>query len=112
MLVFSSLYIVQSFCLFGFFEGLVSLPRGLCWFIPGVAGGIPCDAWCLPVWSFECFPSRFGAGVWQQQQPTCFLSVTWHGEAFYGLGVQGVKVLILLGVLFLPSVAPVSQQGF
>jgi hypothetical protein len=28
----------------------------------------------------------------------------------YGLGVQGVKVLILLGALFLPSVAPPSQQ--
>jgi hypothetical protein len=37
--------------------------------------------------------------------------VRWHGEAFYGLGVQGVKVLILLGALF-PSVAPASQQGF
>jgi hypothetical protein len=36
----------------------------------------------------------------------------WHGEAFYRLGVQGVKVLILLGALFPPSVAPASQQGF
>jgi hypothetical protein len=36
----------------------------------------------------------------------------WHGEAFYGLGVQGVEVLIFLGALFLPRVAPVSQQGF
>jgi hypothetical protein len=35
----------------------------------------------------------------------------WHEEAFYGLGVQGVKVLILLGALFSPSVAPASQQG-
>jgi hypothetical protein len=25
----------------------------------------------------------------------------WHGEALYGLGVQGVEVLILLGALFL-----------
>jgi hypothetical protein len=40
------------------------------------------------------------------------LSVRWHGEAFYGLGLQGVEVLILLGALFLPSVALVSQQGF
>jgi hypothetical protein len=30
------------------------------------------------------------------------------GEALCGLGVQGVRVLILLGVFFLPSVAPVS----
>jgi hypothetical protein len=36
----------------------------------------------------------------------------WHGEAFYGLGVQGVEVLIFLGALFLPSVVSVSQQGF
>jgi hypothetical protein len=28
--------------------GGVSLSRGLCWFIPGVAGGIPHDAWCSP----------------------------------------------------------------
>jgi hypothetical protein len=36
----------------------------------------------------------------------------WYGEAFYGLGVQAVEVLILIGALFLPSVSPVSQQGF
>jgi hypothetical protein len=36
----------------------------------------------------------------------------WYGEAFYRLGVQGVEVLILLGVLFKPSVAPASQQDF
>jgi hypothetical protein len=36
----------------------------------------------------------------------------WHGEAFSGLGIEGVKVLILTGALFLPSVAPASQQGF
>jgi hypothetical protein len=36
----------------------------------------------------------------------------WHGEAFYGLGFQDVKVLIFLGALFLPSVAPSSQQDF
>jgi uncharacterized membrane protein YqaE (UPF0057 family) len=36
----------------------------------------------------------------------------WWGEVFYGIGAQGVKVLILLGALFLPSVAPVFQRGF
>jgi hypothetical protein len=91
---------------------VVNLPRGLCWFIPWVAGGILCDIWCSPVWSAECLPSRFGAQGWWQWQPTCFLSVTWCGEAFYGPGVQGVKVLILHGALFLPSVAPPSQQDF
>jgi hypothetical protein len=45
-------------------------------------------------------------------EPFCFLSVTWCGEASHGLGVQGVEVLILLGALFLPSVAPASQQDF
>jgi hypothetical protein len=30
----------------------------------------------------------------------------------YGLGVQGVAVLLLLGVVFLPIVAPASQQVF
>jgi hypothetical protein len=30
----------------------------------------------------------------------------------YKLGVQGVKVLILLGAFLLPSVAPVFQQIF
>jgi hypothetical protein len=29
-----------------------------------------------------------------------------------GLGVQGAKVLVLLGAFFLPNVVPASQQGF
>jgi hypothetical protein len=41
-----------------------------------------------------------------------FFSVTWCREAFHRTGVQGVEVLILLAVLFLPSVAPASHQGF
>jgi hypothetical protein len=45
-------------------------------------------------------------------QPSCFLSVTWHGEAFHRLGVQDVEILILLAALFLLSVGPVSQRGF
>jgi hypothetical protein len=51
VLVFSSLFIVQFFllCFFFLHEGGISLPRGLCWFIPEVAGGIPCDTWCSPV---------------------------------------------------------------
>jgi hypothetical protein len=54
VLDYSSLFIVQ------FFWWRVCLPRGLCWFIPGVAGGIPSDAWCSPVWSAECLADRFG----------------------------------------------------
>jgi hypothetical protein len=45
------------------------------------------------------------------QQLSCFLSLTWHGDAFHGLGVQGVETLILLSVLFPQSMAQVSQQG-
>jgi hypothetical protein len=55
---------------------------------------------------------ELAADGWQGQHPTCFLSVTWHGETFYGLEVQGAEVLILLGSLFLPSVASACQQGF
>jgi hypothetical protein len=42
--------------------------------------------------------------VWSQrlaaQKPSCFLSVTCGEEALYGLGVQGVRVLLLLGGFF------------
>jgi hypothetical protein len=46
------------------------------------------------------------------QKISCFVSVMWCGEALYTLGVPGVKVFILFGALFLPSVAPASQQDF
>jgi hypothetical protein len=52
-------------------------------------------SWCLVAW-----------------EPSFFLSVMWCGEAFHRLGVQNFKVLILLAALFLPIVAPVSQQRF
>jgi hypothetical protein len=104
---FRLIFIVQFFC-----GGMVSLPRWLCWFITGVTGGIPCDTWCSPAWSAWCLPYRCGASVWWWWQPSGFLSVMWHGEAFYRVGVQGIEVLILLGALFLPSMAPASQQGF
>jgi hypothetical protein len=89
----------------------VSLPRGLCWFIPGVAVGIPCATYLLTCWSVS--PKQ----VWTPQrlvvwEPSCFLSVMWCGDALYGLGVQGAGVLILFGGLFPPSVAPASQQKF
>jgi hypothetical protein len=54
--------------------------------------------------------------IWSQhltvQEPSCFLSVPWCGEALYGLGVQVVRSLVLLCAFFLPSVAQTSQQGF
>jgi hypothetical protein len=59
VLVFSSLFIIQFLSFFLLF----SLCSGLCWFIPGVAVGIPHDAWCSPVWYAECLPSRLDAGI-------------------------------------------------
>jgi hypothetical protein len=100
VLVFISLFIVQ-FCFVFFYRAGVSLPRGLCWFIIREAGDIPCYSWGSPVWSAKCLPSRFGTSVWWRQQPSDFLNVIWCGEVFYGLGVQGVEVLILLCALFL-----------
>jgi hypothetical protein len=48
-------------------------------------------------------------------EPSCFLNVIWHGEAFYGLGIQGFGVLFLLFVfcfvLFLLSVAPAGKYS-
>jgi hypothetical protein len=80
---------------------------------------MPCDTWHSPV----CLPNVSQAGLELAMVVasvaeaaahlfTCFLSVMWRGEAFYGLGVQDVKVLILFSASFLPSVAPVSQQYF
>jgi hypothetical protein len=48
--------------------------------------------------------SRFGASIWHHGSPPVFFSVTWCGEALYGMGVQGIRVLLLLGGFFLPSV--------
>jgi hypothetical protein len=109
VLVFSSLFI-QLFVLFCFvFCQGVSLPRGQGRFILGVAGGIPCDAWRSPVGLLNVSqaglePAVVGALLFSQ------CNVVWR--SFHRLGVQGVEVLVLFGALFLPTVAPVSQQGF
>jgi hypothetical protein len=79
-------------------------PRGVC-------GNTEC---CLFAHLLVCWMSP--KQVWSRHlatwKPSCFLSVTSCGEALYGLGVQGVDVLILLGSVFLPSVAPASQRNF
>jgi hypothetical protein len=46
MFIFSFLFIVQFFFLLDGWG--VSLSRGLCWFVSGVAVRIQCDAWCSP----------------------------------------------------------------
>jgi hypothetical protein len=100
---FSVPCLLFSFCFAYFLQGrgqslqvaMLVYPRGSCENIT-----------CL------CLPSRFEASIWVAWEPSCFLSVTWHGKALYRLVVQGVRVLILVGGFFLPNVAPVSQQNF
>jgi hypothetical protein len=65
---------------------------------------------CSPVGLL--LPGRLGAGVWQCRSPPGFSSLTCYGEALCWLGVCGVRVLLILGGFFLPSMAPASQQNF
>jgi hypothetical protein len=112
MFLFSSLFIIQFFFFFFFFFCWVgvSLSRELCWSISGVGVGIPRAAYLLTCWSAS--PKQVWSQCLAAREPSCFLSVTWHREALYRLEVQCIRVLILLGVFFLPSVALVSQQNF
>jgi hypothetical protein len=72
--------------------------QGLCLFIPGVAVGILHSTYLLTC--FSATPKQ----VWSQHlaawEPSCFLSVMWHGEALYRLEFQSVIFLILLGGFF------------
>jgi hypothetical protein len=102
--------LLSSFVLFCFCGVGVSLSRGLCWFIPGVAVGILCAAYLLTCWSVS--PKQVWSWHLMAWEPSCFLSVTWCGEALYGLGVQGVRDLLFLGDFFSARVDPVSQQDF
>jgi hypothetical protein len=58
----------------GFFCGVgsISVSRGLCWFISGVAVGIPHAAYLLTCWSTRYLPSRFGTGVWRRGSSPVF----------------------------------------
>jgi hypothetical protein len=107
--LFSSLFIIQFF----FTEqrrgqsaqgAMLIYPRG----------GWGNTVWCLVLTCLVCqmSPKQFRSWLMAVQEPSCFLSVTWHGAALYRLGVQGVYVLTLLGAFFLPSVAPAPQQEF
>jgi hypothetical protein len=102
-LLFSFLFCFVLFCGVG-----VGPSRGLCWFIPGVAVGVPCATYLLTYWSVspkQVWSSQAHLAAWD---PSYFLSVTWRGEALCGLGVQAVGVSLILGGFFLPSVAPAS----
>jgi hypothetical protein len=51
------------------------------------------------VWSAEVLPCMFGADSWWVSAwwwPTCSLSVSWHVEAFHGLGVRLLKFQLSL----------------
>jgi hypothetical protein len=105
VLVFSPLFIVQFFCGGSVCPGgYAGLSQGWLGEYHVMLGAHLLVCWMSPkqVWSWH-------QAVWE---PSCFLSVMWHGEALQELGVQGVEVLILFGASFLPSVAAVSQQGF
>jgi hypothetical protein len=53
----------------------VSLSRGLCWFIPGVAVEISHAAYLLTSWS--AYPKQFWSQHAVLQEPSCFLSALW-----------------------------------
>jgi hypothetical protein len=98
---YSSLFIVQVFGGSSVCPGAVLIYLGDDW------GN---SAWCMVLTCLVCKMSH--RQVWSRwQQPSSFLSVMCCGEAFHGLGIQGVKGLILVGALLLPSVGPVSQWG-
>jgi hypothetical protein len=90
---FFVIYLFIYFCGAG-----VSLSRRLCWFILGVAVGIPRTAYLLTCCSAS--PKRVWSWRLAAWESSCFLSVMWWGEALCGLGVQGVKVLLILGGFF------------
>jgi hypothetical protein len=84
--LFSSLFVIQYFEGFFVCFGVVffcrvgvRLCRGLCWFIPGVAVGIPHATCFLTCWFAS--PKQ----VWSQHsaawEPSCFSSGMWHGES-------------------------------
>jgi hypothetical protein len=73
-------------------------PRSIC-------GNTVCCCWYV-------FPKQVWSWCLAVQEPSTFLSVMWGGEALYGLGAWGVRIFLLFGGFFLPSVAPASQQDF
>jgi hypothetical protein len=83
--------------------------QGLCWFIPGWVWEYHMLLICPPVGLLDVSQAGSEPAV---QEPSCFLSVTWHGEALYRLGVQGVKVLILLDFFFSAKCASILSAKF
>jgi hypothetical protein len=88
-----------SFCFhFGFLQGRSQSVQGTMLVYP--KGGYRSTACCLFAHLLVASPKQ----VWSQclvaEEPSWFLSVTWHGEALCWLEVWGVRVLLILGVFF------------
>jgi hypothetical protein len=61
--------------------------------------GVPHGMWCSPACTTDVQAGLEPAAVtaarwlsWWQEMAPDFLSVTWHGEAFHGLGFRMLKV--------------------
>jgi hypothetical protein len=108
--VFSSLFIVQFWFLFLFFlVGQGSVCLGGYAFLSQRWLGEYHRMLGAHLWVCQMSPKQVWSWCFVAWEPSCFLSVTLCEKLCM---LQGVKVLILLGALFLPSVAPVSQQDF
>jgi hypothetical protein len=87
------------FCRAGF-----SLSRGLCWFIPGTAVGIPHAIYLLTCWSAS------SKQVWSWhlavQEPSYSME-----NVCMGWGFRVLYIWFFL-FFFMPSVAPASRQNF
>jgi hypothetical protein len=107
VLVFSSFFIVQFFLFFFFLHGGVSLPWGLCWFIPGVSGGgVMLGAHLFGLLNISQAGLEPASG---SMVALLFSQCNVMWRSFPQARVQDIEVLILLAALFPPSVAPVSQ---
>jgi hypothetical protein len=104
-LLFSFFLFVFCFCEVG-----VSLSRGLCWFIPGVAVRILRATYLLTCWS-ACL-KQVRNWCLAAREPSWFLLVLWCGEDMRGLVVWRCQSFAASWWFFLPSVSPVSQQDF
>jgi hypothetical protein len=111
-LSFSILCLLFSFFLFLFLlcGAEVSLTRGLCWFMLGVAVGIPCATYLLTCWSVS--PKQVRRWHLVAWEPSWFLHIMWYGEALCRLGVRECWNFASSWWFFLPGVSPMSQQDF